>query len=323
MTKAAPMSEINEIERKAAKKPALGRGLGSLLSGNGPEPESRPQTITTKSHQTSQVPDTERVWKISIDKLTPRSDQPRRVFDKAPLEELAQSIRVQGILQPIVARKRGAQDFEIIAGERRWRAAQLAGLHEVPVLLQDVGDQKALELALIENIQRQDLNPMEEAMAYSHLIEDYSLTQQQLAEKIGKDRVTIANTLRLLQLTHDVRAMVSAREISLGQAKILLMIQDPLDQKKMALQIVREKLSVRACERLVHKYQAAKTQSPKDTVEQTSVKAVSEELQKLMGSKVTIDYNDGKGRISIHFYSDDELTEFTQKVRTCWQTSKP
>jgi ParB family chromosome partitioning protein len=317
------MSELNELERKIPKKPALGRGLGSLLGGDPAPNKVSPAPVTQPSTKIPQPSDFERVWKISIEKLKPRSDQPRRVFEKGPLEELAQSIRAQGVLQPIVARKRGTQDFEIIAGERRWRAAQLAGLHEVPVILQDAGDQKALELALIENIQRQDLNPMEEAMAFSHLIENYNLTQQQLAERIGKDRVTIANTLRLLQLTHDVREMVNAREISLGQAKILLMIQDPLDQKKMALQILRDKLSVRACERLVHKYHAEKNKAPGAQPDQSAIRALCDELQKLMGSKVTIDYNDGRGRIAVHFYSDDELNEFTQKVRTFWQTSKP
>ena len=315
------MSDVMDVDRKQPKKASLGRGLGSLLSV---AVESTP-SVPAKTDATaspSQTTDLARIFKISIDKLKPHPGQPRRNFSPGPLEELAKSIQAQGILQPIVARRKGSDSFEIIAGERRWRAAQIAGLHEVPVIIQDSGDQKSLELALIENIQREDLNPMEEAMAYSHLIETYHLTQQQLSERLGKDRVTIANTIRLLQLSTDVRQMVSGGEISLGQAKVLLQISEPLAQKKLALRIVREKLSVRATEKLVAKYLAelAAGSKSEDLPEvHLSISALREELQKLVGSKVTVDYLFGKGRVSIHFYSDEELSELTDKMRRSWQ----
>lgn len=316
------MSDNVEVDRKQTKKAPLGRGLGSLLSGANSDLDSANAQKTSGSSPAPQVSEFSRIWKISIDKLRPHPRQPRRTFNPGPLEELSKSIQTQGILQPIVARRKGPDIFEIIAGERRWRAAQMAGLHEVPVIIQDSGDQKSLELALIENIQREDLNPLEEAFAYSHLIETYHLTQQQLAERLGKDRVTIANMLRLLQLGTDVRQMVGSGELSMGQAKVLLQVSEPLAQKKLALRVVREKLSVRACEKLVAKHlaEAAAGLDPEQKPEiKLSVTALREELQKIVGSKVTVDYLMGKGRVSIHFYSDDELSELTDKMRRSWQ----
>lgn len=218
------MSEQKEITaKKTPKKTALGRGLGSLLGNSTPiEEEPLTKLPPMKSETNSalkegfiespaqpKIPDTARVWKIAVDKIYPNVNQPRQVFDAEPLKELSASIREKGVLQPIVARKMPDGGYEIIAGERRWRAAQQAGLHEVPVILKESDDQEAMELALIENIQRADLNPVEEAEAYAHLIKKYNLTQQKLAEQVGKDRVTIANTMRLLNLAPEVRVMVS------------------------------------------------------------------------------------------------------------------
>ncbi|MCB0364237.1 MAG: ParB/RepB/Spo0J family partition protein [Bdellovibrionaceae bacterium] len=331
------MSEQKEITaKKTPKKTALGRGLGSLLGNSTPiEEEPLTKLPPMKSETNSalkegfiespaqpKIPDTARVWKIAVDKIYPNVNQPRQVFDAEPLKELSASIREKGVLQPIVARKMPDGGYEIIAGERRWRAAQQAGLHEVPVILKESDDQEAMELALIENIQRADLNPVEEAEAYAHLIKKYNLTQQKLAEQVGKDRVTIANTMRLLNLAPEVRVMVSKGEISMGQAKVLLSVDDPKVQRQLAKKVCNDKLSVRATEKLVLK--RFKQPQGNNGVEEIDIsgrlaKGLADELQKIMGTKVAIDYFGGKGKIAISFYSDDELNQMADKFRTAWQ----
>jgi len=266
------------------------------------------------------VPPHLRLWQLPIEKVDPNPDQPRQIFTKEALDELAQSIREKGVIQPLLVRRRGADAFEIIAGERRWRAAQMAGLKEVPALIKDTTDQEVLELALIENIQRQDLNVIEEAEAYEFLIKKYNLTQQELAQKVGKDRATVANVLRLLQLQPKIRLMVSKGELSLGLAKVLLSIGNPKDQELMAQRAHKEALSVRALEKLVSRAnEAGKTPSPQDDLRHKLAKSLEEDLQKLLGSKVNLDYADGKGKISIHFYSDQELNQVAEKLRRSWQ----
>lgn len=268
---------------------------------------------------TPKIPDTARIWQVSVDKLKANPNQPRQIFEKEALQELSNSIKEKGILQPIAARKKADGTFEIIAGERRWRAAQQAGLHEVPVILKESADQDALELALIENIQRRDLNPMEEAEAFSHLIETYKITQQELADKIGKDRVSIANTLRLLNLGADVRGMVSAGEISMGHAKVLLMVQDHKLQKQLAQKSTKDKLSVRALEKLVAKsLQELDVEKEVDASARVADKLaqnLAEELQKVLGTKVQIDYAQGKGKVSLYFYSDEELNIIAELIK--------
>jgi ParB family chromosome partitioning protein len=197
------------------------------------------------------VPNHLRIWQIPIEKIDANPNQPRRHFEKEALDELALSILEKGIIQPILVRKAGPDKFEIIAGERRWRASQLAGLHEIPSIIKDSDEREVLELALIENIQRENLNVIEEAEAYDMLIKKYDLTQQDMADKVGKDRATIANVLRLLQLQPEVRKMVSANELSLGQAKVLLGVGEPKTQIKLAKKTKDESLSVRALEKLV------------------------------------------------------------------------
>ncbi|MCB0385000.1 MAG: ParB/RepB/Spo0J family partition protein [Bdellovibrionales bacterium] len=332
------MSEQQEpLAKKAPKKSALGRGLGSLL-GNSPPVETQDRAknlppLKAENHTAlkegfveapvqPRIPDTARIWKIAVDKIYPNVNQPRQVFDAEPLKELSASIREKGVLQPIVARKMPDGGYEIIAGERRWRAAQQAGLHEVPVILKESDDQEAMELALIENIQRADLNPVEEAEAYAHLIKKYNLTQQKLAEQVGKDRVTIANTMRLLNLAAEVRVMVSKGELSMGQAKVLLSVDDPKVQRQLAKKVCKDKLSVRATEKLVLKrFKQPQSTEGMDEIDISSrlAKGLADELQKAMGTKVTIDYFGGKGKISISFYSDDELNQMADKIRTAWQ----
>jgi ParB family chromosome partitioning protein len=255
---------------------------------------------------------------VAVDKLRPSAYQPRGVFEKEKLQELAQSIKVSGILQPIVARKLPNGSFEIIAGERRWRAAQLAGLHDVPVILKTLGDRETLEMALVENIQREDLNPLEEADAYQRLAQEFNLTQQQVAEKVGKDRATVANSIRLLQLPETVREMLNRQEISVGHAKVLLSLTNAQDMSKWAKKAAGESLTVRKLEKAVQEVLAPqKKASPTlDTnVTERLISGLSDELQKLLGTKVNIDYQNSKGKISIHFYSDDELSQLIDRMR--------
>jgi ParB family transcriptional regulator, chromosome partitioning protein len=347
-----------------AKKPSrLGRGLGSLLGGadspvspmmNDDVREAAKETRASSSapagatasqgspaHAAAtaapvqaapvaeparpQISEEQQIWTIPVDRLTPNTQQPRQIFTHEALRDLASSIKEKGILQPIVARRLSERQFEIIAGERRWRAAQAAGLHEVPVILKKVTEQESLELAIIENLQRENLNPMEEAEAFENLLQEYNLTQQEVADKLGKERSTVANVLRLLTLPPEVKALVRSNDLSAGHAKVLLGVEGLNQQIDVAKQVVAEKLSVRATEKLVAKAKAAKRQAASGTpainlnVSQRLVDGLSTELQKLLGTKVTIDYADSKGKLSIHFYSDDQLTQVVEKLREAWE----
>lgn len=335
------MSDL--INDSSNKKSRLGRGLGSLLGGSGqgldtsfssPTATPAPPANTTSgtvnaatktvapalSTAANTLPPEARIWQVSIDKLIPGNFQPRTHFEKSKLEELASSIRQNGILQPIVAKRKTDGKFEIIAGERRWRAAQIAGLHQVPVILKTIGNQATLELALIENIQREDLNPIEEAEAYHRLVEEFSLTQQQVADKVGKERATVANSLRLLNLTEPARKLLVEGKISQGHAKVLLALANPADQMKWAKAVSEDNLSVRQLEKMVAKANDASTKksvAPNDigNVTQRLIAGLSEELQKSLGTKVSIDYNNSHGKISIHFYSDEELTGLVERLK--------
>jgi ParB family chromosome partitioning protein len=302
---ATPVSPVNQATPSA-------QGASAPVP---PEVEIRAPRVempTTPSHL--------RVWQIAIEKIEPNPNQPRQTFAKEALEELAQSIREKGVIQPILVRKQGLDKFEIIAGERRWRAAQLAGLKDLPALLKDTNDQEVLELALIENIQRQDLNVVEEAEAYDYLIKKYNLTQQELAQKVGKDRATIANLLRLLNLQPSIRTMVSKGQLSLGQAKVLLSISDEKMQETLAHRAINESLSVRMLEKLAAKANQLEIEeiTQQDDLRHRLAKTLQDELQKLIGSKVSLDYMNGKGKISIQFYSDQELNQIAEKLRKSW-----
>lgn len=346
------MSDIST--ESSNKKKGLGRGLGSLLGGgsvtesplakatqaiansqaptqsktNPAQVAQAPKTPTVPSQLNTQVappvdPES-KVWKVAIDKLSSGQYQPRKQFEKEPLQELAQSIKENGILQPIVARRTVSGKLEIVAGERRWRAAQLAGLHEVPVLLRTFSDKEALELAIVENIQREDLNPIEEADGYSRLITEFKLSQQQVAEKVGKDRATVANAIRLLSLPNEVKEMIAENILSVGHAKVLLALPEPRKQIEYAKKVVNEKVPVRKLEKMV---QAIVKGVEQDDYPEVSTKGVSErlvdglseDLQKALGTKVAIDYSNSKGKIVIHFYSDDELTNFVDRLKAGWQ----
>lgn len=266
------------------------------------------------------VPPHMRIWNLAIEKVNPNPNQPRQIFEKEPLQELADSIREKGVIQPILVRKSDNGEFEIIAGERRWRAAQMAGLKEIPALIKDSEEQEVLELALIENIQRENLNAIEEAEAYEFLIRKYNLTQNDLAQKVGKDRATVANMLRILQLQPGVRQMVSRGEISLGQAKVLLSVSEAKLQQDLAMKAKNDSLSVRALEKLVAKAKAGEpVADEKLDARAKAAQSLGEELQKLIGSKVVLDYDKGKGRIVISFYSDSELNQIADTLRDSWR----
>lgn len=260
-----------------------------------------------------------KVWQVGIDKLRSGVYQPRKTFEKEPLQELAQSIKENGILQPIIVRKTAGGFFEIVAGERRWRGAQLAGLHEVPVLIKNFEDKEALELAIVENVQREDLNPMEEAEAYSRLAAEFHLSQQQIAEKVGKDRATVANAIRLLALPKEVQEMVAEGRLSVGHAKVLLSLPDPKKQSELAKKVLSEKIAVRKLEKLVSAAVTAPAEGKAPLASQNTmgqlVGALSDELQKMLGTKVQIDYNDGKGQIRISYYSNEELNNVVDKLK--------
>lgn len=354
MSKTESISSQRSPQGRSQKKMGLGRGLGSLLGGPAEE-EASPEVLAdiqasrrqnTKMSQPSKisvkeevspaeplvaennkdveiVPKDLRVWKVAIEKIKGNKEQPRKTFPPEEIDTLARSIAEQGILQPILVRQIQGDEFEIIAGERRWRAAQKAGLHEVPVLIKEITDQKSLELALIENIQRQDLNSIEEAEAYSYIIDKYGLTQQQLADKLGIERVSIANKLRLLNLQPKVRELVLNGQLSLGQAKLIVSVSDAKKQLAIAKKVKDDKLTVRATEKLVKKaMQSAEFLEQslgQPEVNDRLVRGLAEELQKMTGTKVNIDYSKGKGKIHIQFYSDDELNQIVDKLRKAWR----
>ncbi len=335
-------------ELTSNKKARLGRGIGSLLGGNDfsdsapaatTQPASQqPSAIksaaasaniappsTTNAQAAAPIDETQKIWSIGIERIVPNTRQPRKVFNADDLKDLSASIKEKGILQPIVARRTPDGKIEIIAGERRWRAAQTAGLREVPVILKKIHDQDSFEFAIIENIQRADLNPMEEADAYDRLMRDFNLTQQQVADKVGKERATVANALRLLALPAELKAMVSGGTLSSGHAKVLLSLESTAEQVRLAKIVAEEKLSVRATERLVAKTKSSPVGATAGhsklnvDVSKRLIDGLSTELQKLMGTKVAIDYSNSKGKISISFYSDEELSQTVEKLRNAWR----
>ncbi len=329
------------------KNSRLGRGLNSLLGGYSEEPAAEQQAAPKKSVSVEKnkekpkqekkfhaqaakmdsqaevaqpkVPDAARIWKIAVDKLQANENQPRQQFEEQKLKELSYSIKEQGILQPIVARKLAEGSYEIVSGERRWRAAQMAGLHDVPVILRNIDDKRSLELAIIENVQRADLNPVEEAEAYAQLQKEFGLTQEEIARRVGKERATVTNLLRLLQLHPNVRQRLMRGEISQGHAKVLLSLEGDLEQKRLAKQCYNKKWSVRQLEREVKKLKTPpKPSSEKEDLSKQLAESIAEDLQKKIGSKVQVDYSSGKGKISIYFYSDEQFTSITDKVKEAW-----
>ena len=293
-------------------KPALGRGLGALMSGN-PLLTQTASAPTIPSHvAAAPAPDNrERVLRVPLNRIRPSALQPRKDFSDESLRELADSIREQGIVQPLIVRERGGF-FELIAGERRWRAAQLINLPEIPVIVREADDRAVLELALIENLQRENLNAIEEALGYSQLAEQFQLTQEEIAVKVGKSRAAVANATRLLKLPVAVQTFVRNGQISVGHAKVILGLPDEKIQKLAAERVVKEGLNVRQTEGLVAKLQARGTKiSGGKTVAvipiDSNISRLEDKLREKFGTKVHLKYAQGKGALEISFFSDDEL----------------
>jgi ParB family transcriptional regulator, chromosome partitioning protein len=279
------------------KRPALGRGLSALIPDS-PAPAAPPAA--------------DRSLEIDTDLLRPNKFQPRGTMDDDRIEELARSIRSNGIIQPIVVRKVEG-GYEIIAGERRWRAAQRAGLLKVPVVVRDIPEDRLLAVALIENIQREDLNPIEEAVAYRRLSDEYRLTQEQIAEAVGKDRSSIANYVRLLRLPQEVRANVASNALSMGHARALLALPDEHAQLRLARDIVSRSLSVRETETLVKKAGEPAAEKPETKVD-VHTRAAEEKLRLALGTRVRIVRKGKSGRIEINFVNEDELQRLYERL---------
>lgn len=292
-------------------KPALGRGLGALLGETAPAaPAAAP---ATPPGGPAAADPRERVLQVAVDRIVPNPFQPRKDFPDEALEELTESIKAQGVLQPLVVRRRGEQ-WELIAGERRLRAARRAGLATVPVLEREVSDTEALELALIENLQRENLNPIEEALGFRQLIEQFNLRQEDAAQKVGKSRVAVANALRLLKLPEEVQALVRKGQLSAGHAKAILGLPGADQQKLAANLILRDGLNVRQAEELVNRLLAGPTvtssaKRPGRSAPDRDVHLADLEsrLQARLGTKVSLRYRQGRGVVEIRFYSDEEL----------------
>lgn len=278
----------------ASKKPSgLGRGLGALLGDDVLKPEASGTMM------------------LSLSQVETNSGQPRKYFDEEALAELADSIAEHGIIQPITVRKLSSGYYQIIAGERRWRAARLAGLKEIPVVIIEADDRKAAELAMIENLQREDLNPMEEAAGYQSLIENYHMTQEEAAQRVGKSRSAVANVLRLLNLTESVQKMLESGQISAGHARALLALTPPL-QKSIADTIVTGGLSVRQTETLVKRLTAEKKPPATDPFVENGVDYTAEaqkDLSSRLGRGVRIVNGRKKGRIELEYYGLDDLND--------------
>jgi ParB family chromosome partitioning protein len=287
----------------AAKKRGLGRGLDALL-GSVPGTDGQGQAGTV---QTASKTD---VHTLAVDKVQRGRFQPRRNFDPESLQELADSIAAQGVVQPIVVRPVADGRYEIIAGERRWRAAQQAGLQELPVVVRDVPDQTAMAMGLIENIQRDDLNPLEEATALDRLLNDFKLTHQQIAQAVGKSRTMVTNLLRLLELNDDVKALIESRQLEMGHARALLGLKG-IPQSKAAKQVVSGGLSVRETEKLVRRLQGVDPQEQRATAKDPidpDVRRLQDDLTEKLGARVQIQQsNRGKGKLVISYNSLDEL----------------
>jgi len=273
-------------------KKALGKGLDALISG----------TLDTEKIE-------ENIISISIENIIPNRFQPRKNFDKNEIEKLARSIKENGIIQPIVVRREGKQ-YELIVGERRLRAAKVAGISEIPAVIKDFSENRILELALIENIQRKDLNPIEEATAYKMVIEKNMITQEMLSERIGKSRSYIANMIRLLELPADIQDHVSRGTISVGQAKGILSLKKEEERKKLAEKIINEKLTVRDVESIAR--EKIVPRGTKVTSKDPFIEEFEEKLRVILGTKVQISYRGGKGFIKIDFYSNDDLERIVE-----------
>ena len=300
-----------------AKKPADKQEVLETADENIPETPAQTQTdIGTNAEE----PLKNAVVMLRIMEVEPNREQPRKEFQEEALTELAESIRQYGVIQPLLVQKRDHY-YEIIAGERRWRAAKLAGLKEIPVIIKDYSDQEIVEVSLIENIQREDLNPIEEALAYQRLLEEFHLKQEEVASRVSKNRTTITNSLRLLKLDERVRRMLVENQITGGHARTLLGIEDAQKQYEAAKQVVSDKLSVRDVERLVRGIQKGKEDKKKEKAADTALDLIcrdmEEQMKAVLGTKVKVNRkNSRSGRIEIDYYSQEELERIYDLLRS-------
>ena len=292
----------------AAMKKGLGKGLDTLI------PASGVKTVPSKAKPIS-ANLKEGVVEVNINKVEPNREQPRRKFEEDSLKELADSIKQYGVLQPLIVQQKDDY-YEIIARERRWRASKLAGLKKVPIIVKEYNDQQVLEIALIENIQREDLDPIEEALAYQRLISDYKLKQEEVADKVFKSRSAITNSMRLLKLDKRVQELLVAKEISSGHARALLAVEDKDRQYALAQMIADKKLSVREVEKLVNQEKDQKVKPQKaESPNKVFYQRMEEQMKQAMGTKVKlVEKAGGKGKIEIEFYSPDELDRIYQSI---------
>lgn len=283
---------------------SLGKGLGALITSTAGS--TRKRTILSTGDGTSQ---TQKIWTVPVTEIKPNPKQPRRQFKDSELKELAESIKEHGILQPLLVAEQANGGYEIIAGERRWRASQLAGLTSVPVIVKELAPEQQLEVSLIENIQRENLNPIEEAFAYKRLIEEFGLTQAAVAEKVGKSRPAVANAIRLLELPTPIQAALVEGTINTGQARALLSLSSEKEQLDMLASMHGQKITVRELERT-----AATTAPDRHARRDPNLLYLEGQLRAALGTKVSIAERAGKGAITINYFSSDELKRLIKKI---------
>lgn len=288
-------------------KTALGKGLGALINSR----VAAPAPVEELG---------ERVQTLSLDRIVPSPFQPREEFRSEHLQELVESIREQGIIQPLIVRRVGDK-YELIAGERRWRAAQELKLTEAPTIVREATDREVLELALIENLQREDLNPIEEAVAYQRLHRDFKLTQEDISKRVGKSRASVANAMRLLDLHPDIRSLVKQNRISVGHAKVLLSLKSPEEQQLIADRIIRQGASVRAAEKMVAQHAdssgkpASRGQVVSGVKNSPAVLRVENLLTERFATRVVIHHGEKKGTITIEYYGNDDLNRILAELK--------
>lgn len=303
-------------------KKGLGKGLGAIF-GEDVIKESQEEAVRTKTAAAEKDDEKGKELMIKLALIEPNREQPRKDFNEEQLSELAESIKRYGVLQPLLVQKKGSF-YEIIAGERRWRAAKMAGLKEIPVVLREYSKQETMEIALIENVQREDLNPIEEAQAYQQLVKEFSLTQEEIAARVAKNRATITNSMRLLKLDEQIQDMLIQNLISSGHARALLSLEDKGLQLKAAKMILDGRLSVRETERLVKRLAKGTSSEEDEKKEKTTDEALTliyqnleERMKTIMGTKVSIHNKDkNKGRIEIEYYSEAELERIVEMIES-------
>ncbi len=304
------MSEKKKAEAKASgKKRGLGRGLSALI---GTDPVENILETTEKDEPQKETRD-QAVVELDIRQIEPDAAQPRKSFGDEAMEELAASIRQYGVIQPLIVQKIGDDRYQIIAGERRWRAAKKAGLEMIPAIVKDYAPEEVLAISLIENIQRENLNPVEEAKAYRRLIDEYSLKQDEVAQRVGKSRTTITNSLRLLGLDDEVLSYLVSGELTTGHAKALLSLKNKEQQRKLAARAVKEGLSVRKLEQLTQeKPKQIAIEEPVNPAEEAVYKDLTQKLRESLGTKVSIVRSEKKNKIEIEYYSEEELERLVE-----------